>query len=238
MVTHIYKWERVTARTFLATITVFLVIALTGCGDDGYYYDDCYECWPPTYGTVILSDPAYDGDIRRDPGTGLYTIAQGNTESVYVGIDPATGAESRAFLYFPLRDIDGIPPYAVIVSATIDMVISSIVPQPLVGTIPIRIDLVSFQPPTLVGTDFDRTLQPALATVTISPPISDADFGNHIVVDVTPLLIEAQRLGLANFQIRILREEILPVSPGLIEINDTTGANRMALAPLLQVTYY
>jgi hypothetical protein len=238
MASHIYKWERLTARKFFAAIAVFLVIALTGCGDDHHYYDDCYDCRPPTYGTVILSDPALDGDIRRDPGTGLYTIAQGNTQSVYVGIDPATGAEYRAFLYFPLRDIDGIPPYAVIVSATIDMVISSIVPQPLVATIPIRIDLVSFQPPTLVGTDFDRTLQPALATITISPPISDADFGNHIVVDVTPLLIEAQRLGLANFQIRILREEILPVSPGLIEINDTTGANRMALAPLLQVTYY
>ena len=237
MASHIYKWERLTARTFLAAVTVFLMIALTGCGDDHHYYDDCYDCWPPTYGTVILSDPAFDGDIRRDPGTGLYTIAQGNTQSVYVGIDPAI-AEYRAFLYFPLRDIDGIPPYAVIVSATIDMVINSIVPQPLVATIPIRIDLVSFQPPTLVGTDFNRTSQPALATITISPPISDADFGNHIVVDVTPLLIEAQRLGLANFQIRILREEILPVSPGLIEINDTTGANRMALAPLLQVTYY
>jgi hypothetical protein len=237
MVTHIYKWERVTARTFLAAIMVFLLIALTGCGDDGYYYDDCYECWPPTYGTVILSDPAYDGDIRRDPGTGDYTVAQGYTQSVYVGIDPSSGAEFRAFLHFPLRDIDGIPPYAVIVSATIDMVINSIVPRPLVGTIPIRIDLVFFQPPTLVGTDFDRTSQPALATITLSPPISQADLG-HIVVDVTPLLIEAQRLGLANFQIRILREEILPVSPGRIEINDTTGVDRMALAPLLQATYY
>jgi hypothetical protein len=237
MVTHIYKWERVTARTFLAAITVFLVIALTGCGDDGHYYDDCYGCWPPTYGTVILSDPAYDGDIRRDSGTS-YTIAQGYTQSVYAGIDPVTGLEYRAFLHFFLRDIDGIPPYAVIVSATIDMVINSIVPQPLAAAIPIRIDLVSFQPPTLAGTDFDRTLQPALATTTISPPISDADFGNHIVVDVTPLLIEAQRLGLEYFQIRILREEILPVFDGLVEINDTTGPNRMVLAPLLQVTYY
>lgn len=234
MITHIYKWERVTARTFLAAIMVLLVIALSGCGDDGYYYDDCYNCWPPTYGTVILSDPALDGDIRRDPGTGLYTITQGNTQSVYVGIDPAI-AEYRAFLSFPLRYIDGIPFYAVIVSATIDMVIDRI--DPLASTIPICIDLISLQSPTLIGSDFDRTSQPALATMTLSPPISQADLG-HIVLDVTPLLIEAQRLGLANFQIRILREEILPVSPGLIEINDTTGANRMVLAPLLQVTYY
>ncbi|MEN6318038.1 MAG: hypothetical protein ABFD82_04695 [Syntrophaceae bacterium] len=237
MASHIKKWERAVTRTFLATIMVFVIIALIGCGDDDWYYDDCYECWHPTVGTMILSDPEFDGDISRDSGTGSYTIAQGNTQRVYVGIDPATGAESRAFMDFPLRNIDGIPVNASIVSATIDMVINNIVPQPLVGTIPIRIDLVSFQPPTLVGTDFDRTLQPALATTTITPPISQADFGNHIVVDVTSLLIEAQRLGLANFQIRILRE-LGPVSPGLIEINDTTGVNRMVLAPLLQVTYY
>jgi len=226
------------ARTFLAAIMAFTIIAMTGCSDDYYDdYHDCYDCAPPTSGTIILSDPAFDGDITRDSGTGLFTIAQGNTQSVFVGINPVTGAESRAFLDFPLRDIDGIPGNAVIVLATIDMVINSIAPLPLVGTIPIRIDLVFFQPPTLLGTDFDRTLQPALATTTITPPISQADFGNHIVVDVTSLLIEAQRLRLANFQIRILRD-LGPVSPGLIEINDTTGVNRMALAPLLQVTYY
>jgi len=236
MASQIKKWERAMAKTFLAAIMAFTIIALAGCGSDDYY-DDCYDCGPPTRGTIILSDPAFDGDITRDPGTGSFTIAQGNTESVYVGINPATGAESRAFLDFPLRDIDGVPVNAVIVSATIDMVINNIVPQPLVGTIPIRIDLVSFQPPTLLGTDFDRTLQPALATTTITPPISQADFGNHIVVDVTSLLIEAQRWGLANFQIRILRDSG-PGSLGLIEINDTTGVNRMALAPLLQVTYF
>ena len=82
-----------------------------------------------------------------------------------------------------------------------------------------------------------RTLQPALATTTISPPISQADFGKHITVDVTPLMVEAQRLGLLNFQVRIL-EDLGPVSPGLVEINDTTGVNSNVLAPLLQVTYF
>jgi hypothetical protein len=237
MASQIKKWKRATARTFLAVITVFIIIALTGCGDDDWYYDDCYDCAPPTRGTIILSDQAFDGDITQDPGMGSYTIRQSNIQSVYVGINPATEAESRAFLDFPLRDIDGIPYNAIIESATIDMVINNIVPQPLVDAIPIRIDLVSFQPPTLLGTDFDRTLQPALATTTITPPISQADFGNHIVVDVTSLLIEAQRLGLDSFQIRILRD-LGAVSPGLIEINDTTGANRMVLAPLLQIRYF
>jgi hypothetical protein len=50
-------------------------------------------------------------------------------------------------------------------------------------------------------------------------------------------MVEVQRLGLADFQIRIL-EDLGLVAPGLIEINDTTGASREVLAPLLEVTYF
>lgn len=67
--------------------------------------------------------------------------------------------------------------------------------------------------------------------------IFQGDFNKHVFLDVTPLMQEAQRLGLQNFQIRIL-EDLGTVSPGQIEINDTTGANRSILAPLLEVTYY
>jgi hypothetical protein len=189
------------------------------------------------YFTQILSDQAFDGDIRKDPATAGLTITQGNTQSVFAGIDPATGEEYRAFLDFPLAGPGGVPGNAVINSAFLDIEINSIRPQPLVGTIPIRIDLVSFQPPTLVGTDYDRTSQPALATTTIIPPIAQADFGNHVSVDVTSLMVEAQRLGLADFQVRIL-EDFGTADPGLIEINDTTGPSRAILAPLLQVTYF
>ena len=215
-------------RRFLSAIMVLLSLGLTGCGGSSA---------PPTNVTQILSDPAFYGDIMYAPITGAYTVTQGNTESVFAGIDPATGAEYRAFLDFPLTGVGGVPGNAVIVSATLDIVINSILPQPLIGTIPIRIDLVSFQPPTLIETDFSRTRQRALATTTIIPPISQADFRNHVYVDVTSLMAEAQRLGLADFQIRIL-EDLGIVSPGLIEINDTTGAFRGALAPLLQVTYF
>ena len=141
-------------KAFLAAIMALAIISLAGCG--GGYYDYCDDCAPPTPYAMILSDPAFDGDITRDPVTGTYLIAQGETESVFVGIDPATGAESRAFLDFPLRGSDGVPANAVIESATIDMGIIDIIPQPFVGTIPLRIDLVSFQPPTLVGPDFER----------------------------------------------------------------------------------
>jgi hypothetical protein len=215
-------------RKFLAVLTGCLILALTGCGSDS---------GPPPIVTQILSDAAFDGDIVQDPQTGSLTISQGNTQSLFAGIDPVTGAEYRAFLDFPLSGAGGVPADAIIVSATLDIVIDSILPQPLIGTIPIRIDLVSFQPPTLIGDDFDRTLLPALATTTIVPPISQADFGNHVPVDVTALMKEAQRLGLPDFQVRIM-EDLGIVAPGLIEINDTTGINRPVLAPLLEVAYF
>ncbi|HEY3309582.1 MAG TPA: hypothetical protein VGJ93_14100 [Desulfuromonadaceae bacterium] len=217
-------------RALLALVLLITLLALAGCGDD-------HVSAPPTVVTQILSDVAFDGDIARNAQTGALTVTQGNTQSVFVGIDPATGAELRGFLDFPLSGAGGVPGNAIIQSAILDIFINSIAPQPLIGTIPIRIDLVSFQPPTLVGNDFDRTLQPALATTTITPPISQADFGQHVAVNVTRLMVEAQRQGLANFQLRIL-QELGPGIPGLIEINDTTGGNRPTLAPLLEVTYF
>lgn len=216
-------------KKVLTSILLFMILVLAGCGDGGG--------GPPLILTQILSDPAFDGDIRKDPATGAFTVTQGNTQSVFAGVNPTTGAEYRAFLDFPLTGAGGVPGNAVIHSAFLDIDINSIQPQPLAGTIPIRIDLVSFQPPTLVATDYDRTLQPALATTTIIPPIAQADFGNHVPVDVTSLMVEAQRQGLADFQVRIL-EDFGATAPGLVEINDTTGANRPSLAPLLQVTYY
>ncbi len=213
-------------KTFLAAIVIFLGAVLVGCGGGG---------GRPTVVTQILSDPVYDGDILQDQATGAFTVTMGNTQSVFAGIVPGTG-EYRAFLDFPLTGVGGVPGDAVIVSATLDIVINSIQLPPS-GIVPIRIDLVSFQPPSLIGSDFNRTAQPALATTTIEPPISQADFGQHVIIDVTPLMAEAQRLGLPDFQVRIL-EDLGIVDPGLIEINDTTGPGRGALAPLLEVSYY
>jgi hypothetical protein len=220
-------------RTSLAAIMVFISLTLLGCGHRDRDVHDQFV-------TLILSDSAIDGDIVRDPTTGLFTVTQGmnsNVQSVFAGINPDTNAEYRAFLDFPLTGSGGVPGNAVIVSAILDIVINSISPQPLTGTIPIRIDLVSFQTTTLLEADFDRALQPALVTATITPPISQVDFGQHVSLDVTTLMQEAQRLGLANFQVRIL-EDSGAASPGLIEITDTTGPNRRNLAPALQVTYF
>jgi hypothetical protein len=89
----------------------------------------------------------------------------------------------------------------------------------------------------LIETDFDRTLQLPLAFVRVAPPFSQADVGTNVSIDVTSLLLQAQQLQLPDFQVRIL-EDLGPAIPVLIEIDDTTGANRASQAPLLTVTYF
>jgi len=217
-------------KTLLSAIAimVFISLSVTGCGHD-------HRDHSPTIVTQILSDPAIDGDIVQTSLT--TTVTQGNTQSVFAGIDPLSGAEYRAFLDFPLTGADGVPGNAFIVSATLDIEINDAFFQSQGDTIPIRIELVSIPGLTLVPDDFNRTIQPAIAFTTILPPISSADIGNHVSVDVTSLMVRAQSLGLLDFQVRIL-EDLGVVVPGLIEINDTTDPTlRGALAPLLQVEY-
>lgn len=208
-------------RIFLAVFMFLMLLGVSGCGGG--------NDTSPTFVSDILSNATLDGDIEQNP-PGVFTITQGNTQSVFAGIDPVTGGEFRAFLQFSLATV---PANAIISSSTLDIFINSI--QPLTGSIPMRIDLVSFQPPTLIASDFDRIAQPALASITF--PIFQSDLARHVAIDVTPLMREAQRLSLASFQIRIL-EDLGIVSPGLIEINDTTGANRATLAPLLTVVFF
>jgi len=208
-------------------IVVMLVASLTlvSCSGGGS---------TPTIVTRILSDPVYDGDIVQDSTTGVRTLTQGNTQVVFAGIDPVTLDEYRAFLDFYLGGPGGVPLYAGIASATLDIFINDILPT--TGTIPMRIDLVHFQPPNLISTDFGRSSQPALASITF--PIFQSDFGQHVVIDVTSLMREAQRLGLPDFQVRIM-EDLGPVVPGIVEIDDTTiPADRPIFAPLLEVAYY
>jgi hypothetical protein len=192
---------------------------------------------PPTFTVQIASDPAFDGDIQETSPT-TFTITQGmspTVQSVFAGIDPATLTEFRAFLDFPLGGASGIPTTANIDSAFLDIYINSL--QPGATTLPILIELVNYQPPTLLETDFDRSLQPPLAYVRVNPPFTASDVGTNVSIDVTALMSQAQELGLVDFQVRIL-EDLGPAIPGLIEINDATGANRGSLAPLLTVIYF
>jgi len=216
-------------------LTAFAALCglLSGCGG-GSELDDGP---PPTFTAQILSDPRFDGDIEQ-VSPNIYTVTQGMSsavQSVLAGIDPVGGTEFRAFLDFPLGGPGGIPGNAVIDSAFLEVYIDSL--DPLSGRLPIRVDLVAFQPPTLIDTDYSRSAQPALASVVLSPDISRLDVGTYVPIDVTSLMREAQRRGLADFQVRIM-EDLGPAIPVLMVIDDSTGPNRRSFAPLLTVTYF
>ncbi|GAM11261.1 hypothetical protein OR1_03572 [Geobacter sp. OR-1] len=206
-------------RKLFALVLVLVALAMFGCGGGG-------SSPPPN--TQIISDSTLDGEITKT-GPATFAVAQGSLQSLFAGID-AVG-ESRAFLDFPLGGIDGVPLNATIVSATLDLFINSF--QSTASTIPMRIELVSYGT-TLLAANYDSS---QLVTTVIRFPIFSSDSGRHVSVDVTALMEEAQRLGLSNFQIRIM-EDFGLVTPGIIEINDTTGPNRGVLAPLLDVTYF
>lgn len=218
-------------RTSLAVLMALTILALVGCGGGGSSAPPPPP--PPPNVSQILSDQVYDGDISS---TG--TVNQGTLQSYLAGIDPAPGGlEYRAFLDFPLTGAGGVPGNASIVSATLDIVVNNVILQSPFDTLPIRIELVSIPGLLLIPDDFSRTLQPPINFTTILPPISSADIGVHVAIDVTPLMMDAQRLGLLDFQVRIL-EDFGVAAPGLMEINDTTGGLRGQLAPLLHVEYF
>ena len=211
----------------LAIASALLVLA--GCGGGG-------DSAPETFQTQIYSDSGFDGDIEQTSAT-TATVTQGmgpGVQKVLAGIDPDTGTEFRAFLHFPLGGSNGVPADARIDSAFLEVFIDDLAPANAV--IPVRIELVSFQQPML-ATDFDRTAQPPLAYTILSPQLGPSDLGKYVAIDVTGLMIEAQRRGLADFQVRIL-EDLGPPIDGLFSMDDSTGADRSKTAPLLTVTYF
>ena len=207
------------------------LIVLAGCGGGGDNIDQ-----PEIVQTQILSDSGFDGDIEQT-GPDTATVTQGmgpNVQTVLAGIDPNTGDEFRAFLHFPLGGAGGVPANARIDSAFLEVFIDDL--DPTNAVVPVRVELVSFQQP-MVATDFDRTAQPPLAFVTVSPRLGPSDVGKYVPIDVTPLMVEAQRRGLADFQVRIM-EDLGPAVPVLMIIDNSTGSKRSSFAPLLTVTYF
>ena len=209
-------------KMIIATALTCVILNLFGCGGGGG--DGGYSV--PTYEVNILSDPYYDGDIKFVPPN-LYTVTQNVSYSIFAGMDPYVDVEYRAFLDFPLTG--KVPGKAFIDSATLDIFIDSV--NSGGKSVPIRIELVSFTPPNLVISDYDRTIQRPMAY--ISTTIYPSDAGHHVLIDVTALMEEVQRRGLSDFQVRIL-EDLGTVFPGIIEIDETTNAK----APLLKVEYY
>jgi hypothetical protein len=186
--------------------------------------------------THILSNPRLDGDIEQTSATS-YTVTQGMTasiQSVLAGIDPTTHTEFRAFLNFPLGGSGGVPGDAIIVSAFLEVLVDNLIPGN--GRVPIRVELVAFQPPTLIGTDFERSALPPWGAVLVSGDVTAADIGHFVAVDVTSLMIRAQQQGFVDFQVRIM-EDLGPPSFTLMVIDNPITPDRPQRAPLLTVTY-
>lgn len=203
----------------LGLVLVGLLLVMAGCGGG---HDE-----RPLIETTIPSDVTVDADIVDSGGVLTVTPASA-VNGVFAGVNPGNDDVYRAFLHFPLTTI---PLNARIRSADLGIVISGLTVLPPTVSVPIKIELVSFDPP-VAASDFDLLLP--LRSVVISPPISSADVNREVVVDVTPLMVEAQIRGLRFFQVRISQEnDLTTTAPGMIKIDEETEAN----APLLTVVY-
>ena len=173
-----------------------------------------------------LSDQPVDGDSGfTSPGT--FLISQADvTRTVQYGIDSG-GTEFQAFLDFPLDGSTGggvVPLSAVIVSADIEVFVNSV---SFSSSVPTLLDLVSFPVSGLTNADFNSA-----PLLTRSPfDIRSLDVGNFVRIDVTSLMVEAQRLGMRNLQLRFLLD--FPAVAGLVVLDDGVQAR----APLLTVEF-
>jgi hypothetical protein len=179
----------------------------------------------------IFSDQATDGDIAFDPVLQSFTITNG-PETLFFGIDDSDQnfPEYRAFLDFPLDGSTGgevIPINARIVSAILEVFINEVSFAPIVPTL---LDLVSYPINGLRVEDFDSF---PLEEMSQSLDFFAADLGTIVSIDVTPLMQEAQRLGVPDFQVRFVLD--FETDVGFVGIEDLPFDP--STAPLLTVRY-
>jgi hypothetical protein len=184
----------------------------------------------PIFVAQIYSDQLADGDIAFDSVLQTFTVTNG-PETLFFGIDDLDPniPEYSAFLDFPLDGSTGedvIPADAVIVSATLKLFLNEV---SFATVVPTLLDLVSYPVSQLRPQDFD------------SPPLKfqrldffRSDQGNFVSIDVTPLMREAQRMGLSDFQVRFLLD-LSDSDIGFVGIEDKPSI--AFTAPLLTVRY-
>jgi hypothetical protein len=209
----------------ILAIVGVLALFLDGCGGGSG------SSGPTTVFIQTLSAQSADGDIGFTPPPppgGSFLISQASiTKNVLFGID-SFGTEYRAFLDFPLDGSNGggvVPLSAVIVSADIEVFVNDITYS---STVPTLLDLVPFPFTGLTPTDFDSP--PLLSRTPFN--LFRSDVNNFVRIDVTPLMIEAQRQGLPSLQLRFLLD-FVPGAAGLVNLNDGPAST----APLLTVQF-
>jgi len=208
-------------KLYFFGLLAVLLLALTGCGDS----DDSR----PVIVAYIFSDQPTDGDIAFDPARNSYTITNGPS-TLFFGIDGPDSSypEYRAFLDFPLdgsTDQDIVPSSAFIVSATLEVFVNEV---SFAAVLPTLVDLVTYPISGLQVADYDSS---PLLTRSVNFFLSDQ--GRFVAIDVTRLMQEAQRLGFADLQLRLLLD--LAAERGFVGIDDRP--NVTITAPLLIVDY-
>ncbi|MFN2369221.1 MAG: hypothetical protein ABR605_09805 [Desulfurivibrionaceae bacterium] len=205
-------------------LLMILLLTLSGCSGGGGDDRQVFEA-------QIVSDQAADGDIAFDPVTGAYTISSA-PPVLFFGISPPEVdpnlTEFRAFLDFPLDGSTGedvLPAVAGILSASLEGFVGEVSFAPRV---PALIDLVTYPVDRLGVPDFDS---PPILTQSVN--FFPEDTGALVRIDITPLMREAQRIGLSDLQLRFLLD--FTVGSGLVAIEDRP--NVLLTAPLLTVLY-
>jgi len=202
-----------------------LVLILAGCGGGSGTDLTVFE---------QLSDQAVDAHISAviDPGTGEPTIFPASVSgSIRVGVD-GTGIEYRGFMDFP---ISGIPAAADVRLAYIELFVGSV---PFGGAVPVLVELVDFQPPTLIGSDFFYEAPAPFLPPVLARPIFDFFPSDAVIprpavrIEVTTLVQRALQRLQPDFQLRLLLDPAVP-GPGIVQLDDGAAAT----APLLHVEY-
>jgi hypothetical protein len=201
-----------------------LALALAGCGGG--------SSGPDLFVFEQLSDQTVDAYIAYT-GVGSPTIFPAtDTHTIQIGVD-AGGTEYRGFLDFP---IGGIPITANVQFAFIEVFVGSV---PFGADVPVLVELVDFQPPVLIESDFFRSPpDPFLPPVQGIPifnffPEDAVSPRPKIRIEVTSLVQRALQRLQPDFQIRLLLDP-LALGPAIVTLDD--GAANTA--PLLHVEYF
>jgi hypothetical protein len=212
-----------------------LALVLAGCGGGSTQVNT----------QIIDSNRSVDADITRDlvSGTVGAPFLASSTGNVLAGITVDPGgtsvADTRGFLNFPLGTI---PLNASISFASVTVFLNQVTLRSPLLPSPFFIDLINTVtfPPPVQSSDYSAPF-----AATRMPPSPRLDFvntdqGRFVEIEVTSLMLEAQRLGLPSFEVRLgFDNGAFLADPnttrGLIEIDDRASVPLQR--PFLTVDY-
>jgi hypothetical protein len=220
-------------KALVPGILGILVLFLAGCGGGGDSR--------PVFSEIIDSDRTIDADITKDLVGG--TVGAPNLASVFgnvqAGVTSFDGlgsplTDSRGFLNFPLSRI---PLGATIRYASVTVFLNSVTLRDPLAPSPFFLDLIDTIafPPPVVSSDYSASF-----AATRSFDFLAGDQGKFVEIEVTSLMQEAQRSGLASFEIRLGFDEAafqadLSTTRGWVVIDDRASVPLQR--PFLTVDY-